>query len=418
MVKAKIESLTTYIPIVTSDDTVNITLRPKWTIKYAIPYNYGNIDSVYVGYNSLYKDTSRVLIQNDSIRILIPSTATITSARLVLYTVGSKTINDTGSGKLYLYRVDSTWSEGTDSAGVDTANWIQRLKGSSKNWNVYGGDYRNVLLDSASYSNTKDSVVFYGDSLKAQVQRWIAKIDSNNGLLIRDSSETGTTKKWYIMTSDNSNRQINRVPTWDIWYTTPITLTWYPLYIWSRLASGQTGWVHQDSIPSTSVGNDTAHYIFIKGSYYSTNDSLLTKGQIDSIILATKENLRDAISDSIQVKISMTAGENITAFQLVYIPKDSSTIYRADANDTAKVRVLGMAESNINAGSSGYVKLSGIIENGGWTLVPGKYYYLSETIGENSQNLPSSTPAGIVPVGYAITTKKLYLFIGGVIFKE
>jgi len=156
-------------------------------------------------------------------------------------------------------------------------------------------------------------------------------------------------------------------------------------------------------------------------------DSLYKAGQVDSL-LALQDAITEIIGaqDSLDVKLDKSAfadsmenidrfravaGENISAFDLVYVSGD--TIYKADADDTSKVRVVGIVKEDISSGNSGYVYVSGVIENDSWNFIAGMEVYLSATAGEVIQVPPFSNGSVIEKVGIAIANKKLLLYLNG-----
>ena len=98
----------------------------------------------------------------------------------------------------------------------------------------------------------------------------------------------------------------------------------------------------------------------------------------------------------------MTASGAILAGQAVYI-SNTNAVSPADADALATARVIGVAESAITNGLSGYVTISGqvTVDTGridGGSFVVGQPVYLSQTVG----NLTSTKPTGVNVIVYEI----------------
>lgn len=100
------------------------------------------------------------------------------------------------------------------------------------------------------------------------------------------------------------------------------------------------------------------------------------------------------------VKAYLPAGEYIKQGQIVYIkpgeaghdpPQDSGVgyLYRAVAeNDAYKPNVAGIADTDIQAGQSGWVTLRGVVVNNNWDFRPGVLYLSSSEPGNFSTQYP------------------------------
>ncbi len=308
MIRALDESLGVYYPMVLSDDTVRTGLRYKWRITYVLPFNFGADSTVGVGRSLARGDTLRPLFENDSIQVMVPGDASVTVARFIVYgTVDSSLGSD--SGWVYLYKVDSSFSEGggTASADNDTANWTQRLKvenGGPTLWNTAGGDFRNVVLDSVwVVTGETDSLIFEGDSVAAQVERWAAGIDSNNGVIL--IAEDSADFRYFVQTSDDT-LYTGRWPVWDIWFTTPGAASIHPLRVFVRTSDGTRATVFEDSLRAgVASGADTANWIgnFYSSGGYMDGDSVASLFKADSLARAAiKDSLVNYSTSSIMAE--------------------------------------------------------------------------------------------------------------------
>jgi hypothetical protein len=117
----------------------------------------------------------------------------------------------------------------------------------------------------------------------------------------------------------------------------------------------------------------------------------------------------------------LTAGESISAFDLVYISsgtgndsaRTAGRIYKADASNDDRVDVIGFATKAISSGAIGEVQVSGNLEKYTGASAPlslGKLYYLSaSTPGAISTTPPSSTGHWIVACGISVKTDELVI---------
>jgi hypothetical protein len=105
---------------------------------------------------------------------------------------------------------------------------------------------------------------------------------------------------------------------------------------------------------------------------------------------------------------SVTYGETIAIGEVLYFKLSDSKWYKADADDTAKVRARAVAVEAGNADDSKLVRKGGVA-TGLTGLTAGTQYYLSDTAGAVSAT-PSTTT--VVPVGIALSTTTLLLTWG------
>ena len=145
-------------------------------------------------------------------------------------------------------------------------------------------------------------------------------------------------------------------------------------------------------------------------------DTILAHGDVytDTSAVVVTDSL-NILKDNL-FRITVTAGENIFANAIVYIPVDSdSVVYLADADDTSKINIAGIAKFAIAQGNVGYVYAFGIMDSASWNFQAGRVLYLSETAGKISQSLPANSPAAIIRLGRAIAPKKILFMVGGTI---
>ena len=101
---------------------------------------------------------------------------------------------------------------------------------------------------------------------------------------------------------------------------------------------------------------------------------------------------------------SMTAGEALTAGDLVYI-NGSGNALKADANAIAKAAV-GFVLASISNAASGTVYFEGTI-TGLSGLTPGARYFLSTTPGGITTTAPTGTADIVQQVGFALSATEL-----------
>lgn len=109
---------------------------------------------------------------------------------------------------------------------------------------------------------------------------------------------------------------------------------------------------------------------------------------------------------------SVTYGETIAVGEILYFNSGDSKWYKADANDTSKVRARVVAVESGNASDVKRVRKAGtgtVVKEGGGNWTVGQMVYLSDTAGAGSHT-PSSTTS--VPIGMAITTTTVLLSWG------
>lgn len=145
-----------------------------------------------------------------------------------------------------------------------------------------------------------------------------------------------------------------------------------------------------------------------------------TNGQI---VYATDEKAMYQVVDGELVGIGgagivkLTAGENISALDLVYISTGTGNdsgriagrIYKVDASNDDRVEVLGFATKPILSGAIGEVQVSGNLK-GFVGLTPGKVYYASaSTPGAITLTPPSTNGQWVVAVCLASTATEIVI---------
>ena len=152
----------------------------------------------------------------------------------------------------------------------------------------------------------------------------------------------------------------------------------------------------------------------------TTYASSATNGQI---VYATDEKSMYQVVDGELVGIGgagvvkLTAGENISALELVYIStgtgndsgRTAGRIYKVDASNDDRVEVLGFATKPILSGAIGEVQVSGNLK--GFTgLTPGKVYYASaSTPGAITLTPPSTNGQWVVAVCLASKSSEIVI---------
>lgn len=145
-----------------------------------------------------------------------------------------------------------------------------------------------------------------------------------------------------------------------------------------------------------------------------------TNGQI---VYATDEKAMYQVVDTELVGIGgagivkLTAGENISALDLVYIStgtgndsaRTAGRIYKVDASNDDRVEVLGFATKAITSGAIGEVQVSGNLK-GFSGLTAGRVYYASaSTPGAITLTAPSTDQQWVISVCLASTSSEIVI---------
>ncbi|MEI6058317.1 MAG: DNRLRE domain-containing protein [archaeon] len=128
----------------------------------------------------------------------IPPENTITSALLSVY-VSSAT--NTNNITIKLYRLTSSWVEGTGTIGTG-ASWNNASE--STPWSTGGGDYANEL---SSVTFTNQSSMWYNFTITSAVRGWINGSYSNYGLILI-STDAGNGKYTSISSAEGTDSSL------------------------------------------------------------------------------------------------------------------------------------------------------------------------------------------------------------------
>ncbi|HYE84731.1 MAG TPA: hypothetical protein VEA16_00145 [Vicinamibacterales bacterium] len=155
-------------------------------------------------------------------------------------------------------------------------------------------------------------------------------------------------------------------------------------------------------------GSEVAIYLSPGTSY-----KFILKNSAGSIIW-TADNIGAVPASNVDVDLTGTAGEAISAGDLVYLSDGSGSLtagrwYKADADlPYASIHaVLGFAPAAISSGASGTIRLAGTM-TGLSGLAAGSDYYVSATAG----GLTATAPTNARLVGRALSTTALAINFG------
>lgn len=161
----------------------SVTLNPitdTYIRSSAAARNFGSCATLQV--NRTTGSPDRSILQFDL--STIPSGATITADSLKVYK-----LSGTVSYALNAHKVTSAWTEGASCNVNNVANWSQRQ--TAINWGLAGGDY-SPTIEGTVTPTTSNNLYFSMPLTPALISGWISVPSSNNGLLIKASSESGT----------------------------------------------------------------------------------------------------------------------------------------------------------------------------------------------------------------------------------
>lgn len=123
----------------------------------------------------------------------------------------------------------------------------------------------------------------------------------------------------------------------------------------------------------------------------------------------TQDNIGATPPSSVNVDISGTAGENLTAGNVVYISAGDGSLtagnwYKGDADNaySSTTPVMAFSVNDVSSGSTGVFRTDGQIELAG-PLTPGADYYVSATGGA----ITTTAPANARFVGRAQSTTQI-----------
>src|SRR5208282_1045050 len=107
--------------------------------------------------------------------------------------------------------------------------------------------------------------------------------------------------------------------------------------------------------------------------------------------------------------ILLTAGQNILAFQVVYVGPDGNA-YLASANNIVTLNVVGVAVTSASAGGTFIAQAMGAVNNSGFTFTAGERVYVGDG-GALVQAIPGDA-AYEFPIGTAENTTTLLVSLG------
>lgn len=176
----------------------------------------------------------------------------------------------------------------------------------------------------------------------------------------------------------------------------------------------QTGtWVADDvgvAYGGTGRSSATAYAVICGGTTATAaHQSVVgtgTSGQVLTSNGASTLPTWQAASAGSAVTYSTTAGEALSAGDIVYMHTDGK-VYKALANGTiAQSRAAGVAQSSVAADAAVNILVSGV-ETGLSSLTIGSVYYVDTTAGGVTATAPATSGDNIVMVGVALTTTDL-----------
>lgn len=103
-------------------------------------------------------------------------------------------------------------------------------------------------------------------------------------------------------------------------------------------------------------------------------------------------------------------GENITAYQPVYLKLSDNKFYRAQSgSDLSKLLVVGIAQSTVTSGNTLKATMMGKITNGSWTWVADQPIAISSTVGTLVQlaNAPQVGGDIVQIIGYPLSATSM-----------
>jgi hypothetical protein len=176
------------------------------------------------------------------------------------------------------------------------------------------------------------------------------------------------------------------------------------------LFDAQVGWFSLNSVYASADG-DQLNIDWNPNNYSPTVDVIAPS--VDHLAAHLKgidTRLLTAGSSSI---VTVTAGENLNRFDVVYSDASNSNVAKKAFCDSAefKAEVIGIVSQvgGISTGNTGSVSLTGTLINssGSWNWVPFQWVYLSEVPGGLTQTPPNSNGQYVVPVGLATSTNEV-----------
>lgn len=166
--------------------------------------------------------------------------------------------------------------------------------------------------------------------------------------------------------------------------------------------------VNNSADPSTPSHGDiwydnTASRIEVRGA--STTSYILDN---NASMVVAEAPLTDSTFQGIAV--TMVAGENLVAGDVVYFKGSDGKCWKADANVAGASPAMGLAMSTIAANATGQILLHGIARLDSWSWTPGSVLYLSTTAGALTATQPTATDDVIQILGIATHADRVYWY--------
>ena len=141
------------------------------------------------------------------------------------------------------------------------------------------------------------------------------------------------------------------------------------------------------------------------GTSYTTSGSGTVLALATGAALTTPQVILATPGSSLTANgtlITVTAGENLVFGDVVYIKSDGK-YWKARADASTTVPVVGMSLGSISANASGNILQSGLVRNDSWSwsTVGGQIWLSVSTAGAITQTKPSATGNQLIYVGYA-----------------
>ena len=118
----------------------------------------------------------------------------------------------------------------------------------------------------------------------------------------------------------------------------------------------------------------------------------------------------DEISDPSPDKVTYTTGEDIAAFDAVYLSA-ADTVMKAKANSAATMPAIGVALSAVLSGNPIEVQIKGLITGMTGLTAKAKYYVSEATAGLLTATAPTGSGEFVQHIGIAKSTTALILNI-------
>jgi hypothetical protein len=105
-------------------------------------------------------------------------------------------------------------------------------------------------------------------------------------------------------------------------------------------------------------------------------------------------------------RFEFTAGEKLTAKQVVAKGESDGSIYQAQASDSTRMPAIGVVLNSPEAGEKAYVTNQGIIKNiaGGGSFGRDEAIYVSDTKGQATNSVPASVGNFVQVIGRSINS--------------